>query len=1060
MTSDKKQAISIILSLSIIISVLCTGKVFDTYAYSYINYGDINYYVSGEKAILNGVSDSFSGGVVHIPSKIDGRPVSFGTYGGLFNDSSITSFVVDDDSEYLSNDSQGALYDKNKTILYRLPKATTITNFVIPKTVTTTDYLCCNGCKSLKKVSIPKSLNNVKAYDGFSGTTSYGPFLNCSNLREFVLDEESTSIPTQLFAGCTGLKEYVIPSNITSIGVRAFNGCINLEKLTLSDSIETIKAGAFAETKKLDTITIPKSIVNVYNYFSISGIGSGTIGPFQNSGLEYAIIEDGAEIIPDYIFYKATNLKNISMPKSIKTIEKYAFYECNSLNFIDFKKVETIGSYSFGNSGISELNLPSTIENIGECAFVYCKNLVNINLKNIYASFGKNCFAGCSSIESFTFPYYMTNIPSNFLLNCSSLKSISLYKSINSIESSAFSGCNSLSDVNYEGTLEDRNNIDIRTNNDPLEKAIWHYSLLIKPFSSDYDGWSIMNHKPPFGYSSDYKIPLSRYIDTFTSKKAATWLYRIKGSSWGGNCFGLSLTSLLHWCNKIDLKPLFSNSYSCLNQFGFETTKYDSLYPYRLNNGSKATNLVEKAQLLQFSEALDSCIVCEGTSSLSYLVEYVKNNNYRPLILGLEWHEWSGIQYVPSAHAVVVDTARSYFIDEEGFYHIPIYDCNFPHSEYDKEGTTAWGYNEEQYLIINLFTNQWRTNGTVSNWVSEGFGIYDIAGINKNILNEKQTRTSFWKTYLGVSGESCKITSNNKNLLSLQSGEYTSDVGEATIKSGIIQVGTNSDYNDFQVENASNSTIQIESEGYCISVFTDSSSPYTIENKNDLIIVNLDCKKSNNYDVILQSNKTDEIFTNVDIKGTVSEDGKLTFGLNNQNIIFLSSQSKNETALIDVISFSESGSTTTYSGEYKFSDIDGVNISNKPEINSHDELANVQINVANPTVLRYRTKLTIKATASNLDPAYHLILVVNGKEISGNNKEVSYDCGELKNDISYSVKIADTNGNIQKDANGVEYKIDGGKITCNAGFFQKIIAFFLKIFGLLPTKTVQPQSKS
>ena len=101
--------------------------------------------------------------------------------------------------------------------------------------------------------------------------------------------------------------------------------------------------------------------------------------------------------------------------------------------------------------------------------------------------------------------------------------------------------------------------------------------------------------------------------------------------------------------------------------------------------------------------------------------------------------------------------------------------------------------------------------------------------------------------------------------------------------------------------------------------------------------------------------------------------------------------------------------------------------------------------------------MTITATASNLDAGYHLVLVINGKEIEGNNKEVSYEYGEIKGDINYFVKIVDASGVIQKDANGAELKKDGGKITCNDGFIQKLIAFFQGLFGSLPEKKIEPK---
>ncbi len=105
-----------------------------------------------------------------------------------------------------------------------------------------------------------------------------------------------------------------------------------------------------------------------------------------------------------------------------------------------------------------------------------------------------------------------------------------------------------------------------------------------------------------------------------------------------------------------------------------------------------------------------------------------------------------------------------------------------------------------------------------------------------------------------------------------------------------------------------------------------------------------------------------------------------------------------------------------------------------------------EINVAEAETISYRTKVTLKATASNLDSEYHLVLVVNGSKITGDNKEVVYEHGELTSDLNYFVKIADRDGNFQKDPYGRDIKKDGGTITCNDGFFRKLIAFFQWLF--------------
>ena len=112
--------------------------------------------------------------------------------------------------------------------------------------------------------------------------------------------------------------------------------------------------------------------------------------------------------------------------------------------------------------------------------------------------------------------------------------------------------------------------------------------------------------------------------------------------------------------------------------------------------------------------------------------------------------------------------------------------------------------------------------------------------------------------------------------------------------------------------------------------------------------------------------------------------------------------------------------------------------------------------VAEAVTLDYRTKVTIKATAVNLDPKYHIVLNINGEEYEGNNIEVSHYCGELKEEITYFAKIVDENGNIQLNEEDAQIKKDGGTISCNTRFIKKLTAFFRGLFGRLPAVTVEP----
>ena len=115
-----------------------------------------------------------------------------------------------------------------------------------------------------------------------------------------------------------------------------------------------------------------------------------------------------------------------------------------------------------------------------------------------------------------------------------------------------------------------------------------------------------------------------------------------------------------------------------------------------------------------------------------------------------------------------------------------------------------------------------------------------------------------------------------------------------------------------------------------------------------------------------------------------------------------------------------------------------------------------KINVASAKSADYHSKVIIRATAYGVPDGGYLVMTVNGKEINGTAEDVSYEIEEISEDVNYSVKIVDADGKVLKNADGIELKKDGGKITCKAGFIQKLIAFFRSLFNALPVIEVKP----
>ena len=102
------------------------------------------------------------------------------------------------------------------------------------------------------------------------------------------------------------------------------------------------------------------------------------------------------------------------------------------------------------------------------------------------------------------------------------------------------------------------------------------------------------------------------------------------------------------------------------------------------------------------------------------------------------------------------------------------------------------------------------------------------------------------------------------------------------------------------------------------------------------------------------------------------------------------------------------------------------------------------------------SKVTVIAKASNVPDGYILAVFDGGKEVKrGDRTSVTYEINDpVAQDKTLTVKIIDAAGDVQKDGSGKEptAKIE---IKVKTGFFDIIIAFFKKLFGLNKV-TIEP----
>ena len=196
-------------------------------------------------------------------------------------------------------------------------------------------------------------------------------------------------------------KKIVISSGITEIGGKAFSGW-NITSVSIPDGVVKINWYAFQNCRNLKEITIPKTVKE-----------AGYL--FDNSAVEKVTFASGMKVIPDDICSRAYNLKTVVMPNS----------------------VTEIGGSAFSNSGISSIKLHEGITKINWYAFKGCENLKEITIPKTVKEAGY--LIDDSAVEKITFASGMKVIPDDICSRAYNLKTVVMPSSVTEIGGSAFS---------------------------------------------------------------------------------------------------------------------------------------------------------------------------------------------------------------------------------------------------------------------------------------------------------------------------------------------------------------------------------------------------------------------------------------------------------------------------------------------------------------------------------------------------------------------------------------------------------------------------------------------
>lgn len=322
--------------------------------------------------------------------------------------------------------------------------ANSITKIVIHKGITILGNLAFQNLKSVTEVSLPDGLLTI-------GQQS----LKATSITQLIIPESVTKINYQALNSCTQLTSLVIPKNVTSIGNAVFGACSKLTTVIfMADSDKSITFGSsnsFGSTLTThvfcnnnasviahtalstkmtcyDTLT-PGGNANAdgsvtWKFDALSGVmtisGNGAMDDFASSTaaaesgwyahrllVKSMVVEEGVTSLAAYGFAGFSALESVSFPASLTNIGKYAFSTCSSLDNLTIGKDVALNDSCFQKcTSLKTLVFEEGRTSITARVFAGCTALEEVVIPSTVTTFGYNVtapFNGCTGLKSITF---------------------------------------------------------------------------------------------------------------------------------------------------------------------------------------------------------------------------------------------------------------------------------------------------------------------------------------------------------------------------------------------------------------------------------------------------------------------------------------------------------------------------------------------------------------------------------------------------------------------------------------------------------------------------------
>ena len=312
-----------------------------------------------------------------------------------------------------------------------------------------------------------KIIFSLLAFVSITGVCAQSPIFDVNGIYYRLIEDTTLVDSNVLIAAVTNMGdadhykgEIIIPSTVSHNGV--------------DYTVGAITDLAFKGSRQLSSVSIPATVtqIPVGAFYGCNSLSKITVDPengrYDSRDNCNAVIETATNTI-------VAGCNNTVFPSSVPNIGECAFYGCKGMTSLTIpESITSIGNWAFLDcTGLLALSFPSSVESLEANAFMGCENIETLEWNSKYSPQVVTAFA-YQNLKNVLLGDSVNMLSYNSFANCTALVSIELPAGLEVIDRRTFAGCTGLTSISIPSTVNSIS-YDAFDGCSNIETVYWNY---------------------------------------------------------------------------------------------------------------------------------------------------------------------------------------------------------------------------------------------------------------------------------------------------------------------------------------------------------------------------------------------------------------------------------------------------------------------------------------------------------------------------------------------------------------------------------------------------------